>query len=90
MILEGTNLSKSTWIEFLNSDIWKALLFELNAREDYLIQLFKDNDIEWNPDVIRGKLTELDFFRQIPTLILSSIEDKDKTHKEIRDAESGG
>jgi len=84
---EGTNLSLSTWKDFLKSDVWKAILFELEEREKYLIQLFKDSDKEWSPDVLRGKLTELDFIRQLPTLIFLSIEDKERNQKEINDAE---
>lgn len=82
---EGINLSKSEWTKFAKSDIWKAFLFELEEREKYLIQLFKDSDKEWSPDVIKGKLTEIDFVRQIPALIMLSIEDKEKLQKGVSD-----
>ncbi len=87
---EGTNLSSSAWIEFIQSDFWKAILFDLDAREQYLLQLFKDSDKEWPPEVIKGKMTEIDYFRQMPILILASIEDKIQTNKEIsHDSEDG-
>lgn len=84
---EGTNLSKDKWQEFEKSDIWRAFLFELESREKYLIELFKDGDKEWTPDVIRGKMTEIDFVKQIPMLIILSIIDKDKSKKEISDGD---
>lgn len=85
MSWEGTNLSKSQWEEFQKGDIWRSFLFELESRENYLIELFKEGDKEWSPDVLRGKLTEIDFIKQIPTLIILSIIDKDKKEKEIKD-----
>lgn len=85
---EGTNLSQTTWKQFLDSDIWKALLFEFESREKYLIELFKESDKEWPPEVIKGKLTELDFFRQLPMLVLVSVEDKNK--KEIENVQQDG
>jgi hypothetical protein len=87
---EGISLSKDKWREFSKSDIWKAILFELDERDKYLLQLFKDSDKEWPPDVIKGKMTELDFFRQIPALILLSINDKENREKEIRDGNEDG
>lgn len=69
----------------MKSDVWKAFLYELEDREKYLIQLFKDSDKEWSPDVLKGKLTELDFIKQLPTLILLSVEDRERNQKEIRD-----
>jgi hypothetical protein len=87
---EGTNLSKDKWQEFEKSDIWRAFLFELESREKYLIELFKEGDKEWTPDVIRGKMTEIDFVKQIPALIILSIIDKEKTEKEIRDGNEDG
>ena len=76
------------WTEFMQSDIWRAFLFEFESREKYLIELFKESDSEWPPDVIKGKMTELDFVKQIPLLILASIEDNKK--KGERNAESDG
>jgi len=84
---EGTKLPKSEWLKFQDGDIWKAFLYELEDREKYLTQLFKDSDKEWPPDVIKGKMTEIDFFKQIPTLILLSIRDKEINEKEKKDAE---
>lgn len=85
---EGTNLSEHEWVEFIKSNIWRAFLFEFESREKYLIELFKESDREWPPDVIKGKLTELDFVRQLPGLILLSvIENKGK---EIKDGEQDG
>ena len=81
---EGTNIDLGRWKEFLNSDVWRSFLFEIESREKYLIELFKEGDKEWSPDVLRGKLTELDFIRQIPALILASINDMEKKDKEIR------
>lgn len=78
------------WERFLNSDVWKALLFEFESREKYLIELFKESDKEWPPDVIKGKLNELDFVRQVPNLILMAIKDSDKPKKERDDAELDG
>ena len=87
---EGTNLSKEDWTKFIKSDIWKAFLFELEEREKYLIQLFKDSDQEWPPDVIKGKMTEIDFMKQIPVLILLSIEDKKEREKETDNVSQNG
>lgn len=81
---EGTNIDLGRWKEFLNSDVWRSFLFEIESREKYLIELFKEGDKEWSPDVLRGKLTELDFIKQIPALILASINDMEKKDKEIR------
>ena len=86
---EGTNLSQDDWRKFSESDIWKAFLLELSDREAYILQLFKDADKEWSPDVLRGKLTEIDFIKQIPALILLSIKDKEN-RKEIENAEHDG
>lgn len=85
---EGTNLSRKEWKDFTNSSIWKAFLYELEDRENYLLQLYKDNDPLWNSDTIRGKLTEIDYFKQLPNLIILSIiaEDNNK-EKEKEDAD---
>ena len=87
---EGTNLSREKWKDFAKSDIWKAILFELDERDKYLLQLFKDSDKEWPPDVIKGKMTELDFIRQIPVLMLLSIQDRDEREKEIANGNTDG
>lgn len=49
------------------------MLREIDERETYLVELFKDGDLLWTSEVIRGKLTELDFFRQIPQSLIASI-----------------
>jgi len=82
---EGTSLSRSSWLEFIQSDFWKAILYDLDAREQYLLQLFKDSDKEWSPEVIKGKMTEIDYFRQLPLLILSSVDDKERKDRETSD-----
>lgn len=82
---EGTNIDLVKWKEFLDSDVWRAILFEIESREKYLIELFKEGDKEWPPDVLRGKLTELDFIKQVPALIVISISDMDKKDKETGD-----
>ena len=66
-------MSRTEWKAFLCSDIWKGFLFEMQEREKYLVELFKDGDLLWNPDTIRGKLTEIEYFRSIPDTIMSSI-----------------
>jgi len=79
---EGTNVDLESWKTFTKSSIWKAFLFEIEDREKYLIQLFKDSDQEWPPDVIKGKLTELDYIKQIPVLLMVTLEDhKKRTEK---------
>ena len=80
---EGTKISRHEWEIFLGSAIWKAFLFELSERETFLVQLFKDNDLEWNADCIRGKLLELEFFKQIPQSIVTSINIEEK-NKQLR------
>lgn len=87
---EGTNLDASKWKEFLDGDVWRAFLFELESREKYLIELFKEGDKEWSPDVLRGKLTEIDFIKQIPVLILVSINDTILKDKEKPNVEQDG
>ena len=71
--MEDLHLSKTEWEDFTSSSIWVALLFELKEREDYLVELFKGGDLQWGADMIRGKLHELDFFRQIPQSIIASL-----------------
>jgi len=60
-------------------------LFEIEDREKYLIQLFKDSDQEWPPDVIKGKLTELDYIKQIPVLLMVTLEDHKKELRKDKD-----
>jgi hypothetical protein len=84
---EGTNVDLGAWKTFVKSSIWKAFLFEIEDREKYLIQLFKDSDQEWPPDVIKGKLTELDYIKQIPVLLMVTLEDH---KKELRKDEDNG
>ena len=88
-ILDGEGLSQNQWLEFIKGDIWKALLFEIQERELYLIELFKDHDQLWNPDTIRGKLTELEFFKQVPKSLIAAlvIKEANQRKKEEDDAE---
>jgi hypothetical protein len=87
--MEGDQLSKTEWEAFSKGTIWASFLFDLEEREKYLFQLFRDGDEVWNPDVIKGKLTEIEFFKQIPGLIISSIiiKEDNKNNKERHDAE---
>jgi uncharacterized protein YlbG (UPF0298 family) len=71
--MEGTLLSTNDWKDFCKSSIWGSILWELSDRENYLIELFKENDQIWNADTVRGKLTELEFVKQIPQSIIASI-----------------
>jgi hypothetical protein len=80
-LIQGDTLSKTDWATFLKSPIWAALLRELKDREEYLVDLFKENDIIWNADTIRGKLTELEYFRQIPKSIMASIAIRDANNQ---------
>ncbi len=82
---EGTNVDLEAWKTFTKSSIWKAFLFEIEDREKYLIQLFKDSDQEWPPDVIKGKLTELDYIKQIPVLLMVTLEDHKKELRKDKD-----
>lgn len=82
ILLDGELLSESQFDEFINGQVWSAILFDLAEREHYLIELFKENDQEWNSDFIRGKLTELEFFKQIPHLIKASIIIKEANTRE--------
>jgi hypothetical protein len=71
--VEGDSLSRTQWEEFTKSTIWGSILWEIADREKYLIDLFKENDQVWNADTVRGKLTELEYIRQIPKSLLASI-----------------
>ena len=83
---EGTSLSPTEWRTFVDGPIWKAFLYEIEDRENYLFQLFKDHDQMWNADTLRGMLRELDFVRQIPLLLIADIRDKEnKKDKENED-----
>lgn len=79
---EGTNLSRSQWVDFYQGPLWKAFLFELAERERFLYECFKDGDPEWSPEFLRGKLSELDFFRNIPALLVASIDEANKKEEE--------
>jgi hypothetical protein len=71
--VDGEKLSKTQWQDFIKGGIWGSILTELAEREKYLVELFKENDAMWNADTIRGKLTEIEFLRQLPKLIIASI-----------------
>lgn len=88
--MEGDLLSQTQWQDFIRGDIWKALLWEIQDRESYLIDLFKENDQVWDANTIRGKLTELEYIKQIPQSILASIiikEANSKNREELNDEE---
>lgn len=87
--MEGDLLSKTQWEDFIKSPIWAAFLWEFQDREDYLIELFKGNDQLWSPDVVRGKLTEIDFVKQIPQSLIASIIIKEANLKEREDSQDG-
>jgi len=70
---EGTERSRNEWEAFVKGPIWSALLWEMKDREDYLVEQFKDKNCQMSPEEIRGKLDELDFFRQIPKSLVASI-----------------
>lgn len=61
-------------------------MWELSDREDYLIGLFRESDIIWNADTIRGKLTEIEYFKQIPQSLIASIIIKEANSKEREDS----
>lgn len=65
--------SRTEWEKFQLSNIWKGFLFDLEEREKYLVELFKDSDQLWSSDTIRGKLTELEYFKNIPKSIIASL-----------------
>ena len=75
---EGVNLPRSQWEEFKNGELWKAFLFEIAEREAFLLECFKQGDADWSAEMLRGKLTELDFIRNIPGLLLVSILETEK------------
>jgi hypothetical protein len=87
--MEGTSRSRNQWLDFIKSPEWGMILFELAERENYLIELFKENDQVWNPDTLRGKLTELDFVKQIPQSLIASIIIKEANQQEREDIENG-
>lgn len=76
--------SKQQWRDFIESRIWIIFQQEIEDREAYLMELFKDNDLLWNSDTIRGKLTELAFIKQVPNSIIASliIEEANQREKE--------
>ncbi len=85
----GDTLSQTEWKGFIESPLWAAFLHDLDEREKYLFELFREGDLQWSPDFIKGKLTEIEFFRKIPELIVASIliEEANKANKEKNDAE---
>jgi hypothetical protein len=87
--MEGDNLSRTEWEEFRGSSIWASFLFDIEEREKYLFQLFREGDQVWTPEFLRGQLLELEYFKQIPSLIISSIiiKEENKNNKERQDAE---
>lgn len=88
---DGTNLSISDWTAFTLSKEWKAILFDLDERRESLIESFKEGEEGWSADFIRGKLTEIDFFRQLPILIGSDImalQKRQQLTKEVTQDES--
>lgn len=86
-ITDGENFSRQEWVKFVSSPLWGAFLFEIQEREKYIVELLKENDQLWNADMIRGKLTELDYFRNIPQSIIASIiiKEANNTNKEKAD-----
>ena len=87
--MEGECLSKIQWQDFYRGEIWRSFLFELHEREQYLVELFREGDVLWNADVIRGKLTEIEFFKQIPQSLIASIIIKEANQKEREDLKDG-
>lgn len=72
--IDGSTLSIEQWREFEKSSIWAAFLFDLSSRKAYLTKLLiEGHDPDWNDDMLRGKLSELDFLENLPASIKASI-----------------
>jgi len=80
-------LELSSWSTFEKSDIWSAFLWDIDDRRRYLTELLvQGNDKDWNDDHLRGKLSELEFFVNLPDMIKASIIVESKTKiEEIED-----
>lgn len=76
-----------SWIAFEKSNIWAAFLWDIEDRKKYLTDLLvQGKDPDWNDDVLRGKLSELEFFINLPDMIKASIIIESKTKiKEVED-----
>lgn len=49
-------------------------MWDIEDRKKYLTELLvQGKDPDWNDDVLRGKLSELEFFINLPDMIKASI-----------------
>lgn len=80
------------WKDFQESYFWRFFLGELNERYNLVLQkLIDGGDKFWTDDNMRGRLSELDYLRTLPDMVIADIELQLQQHKEKEDGkrESG-
>ena len=69
------------------SPIWSAFLYELEGRKEFLTDLLIRGNDQWPDEQNRGRIYELDFFQNIPLLVVDQIKQDWKTKQEIKENE---
>lgn len=63
------------WKEFQESSIYKDIIQELEERDIIVLnKLRAGNDIDWSDDNMRGRLSELDYFKTLVPAIIADLE----------------
>ena len=65
----------SQWKEFQESSIYKDIIADLEERDMIVMnKLRTGNDTDWTDDNMRGRLSELDYFKTLIPAIIADLE----------------
>jgi hypothetical protein len=72
---DGSMFAISDWEEFEKSRMWSAILFELEERDKFVMELLRygDPDQKWSDSDMRSRLNELEYMRSIPKVMANDI-----------------
>jgi len=70
------SISLREWEEFTKGPFWGALLFEIEERDKYLMELLRYGDPEkkWTDSDIRSRISELEYLKTLPVFIIRDIQ----------------
>lgn len=82
--------SEEEWKNFGNSLCWRAIVNEIELRDQEITQLLRKGDDLWTDAEMRARLNELEFVKTIPQAIIVDLQlSKNNNKKEKEGVENG-
>jgi hypothetical protein len=72
--ISALELSETEWESFEKDNLfWRAIIGEIEERDKFIMERLRYGDEEWSDAIMRARINELEFVKQIPKSVILDL-----------------